>query len=159
MVGNILVRSVCFVIFSIISIPLFGTVDAESENRDSNNAKIEYSLTNDGNKQNIELSEKITMQDCETKYQYHYFPSCNVYYDTKRELYFYLKREKWEAEETLPGSQKNKLGAYVCLELITDRPYIFNSEHSKKYSPRQISLPKKQKNVFSKIFFLLFTRR
>jgi hypothetical protein len=92
------------------------------------------------------------------KYQYHYYPSCKVYYDTAREIYFYLKGENWEVGVTLPSHIKNDLGEYVSLELETDKPYLLNEEHNKKYSSKQLKSKSRQKNVFTKLWFLLFAR-
>jgi len=92
------------------------------------------------------------------KYQYRYYPRGKVYYDTARGVYFYLKGENWEVSISLPIHQKNDLGEYVSLELETDRPYLFNEEHNKKYSSKQLSSEKKQMNVFTKLWILLFAR-
>ena len=92
------------------------------------------------------------------KYQYHYYPRCKVYYDTAREIYFYLKGENWEVGISLPSHLKNDLGEYVSLELDTDRPYVFNKEHNKIYSSKQSNSGKRQKNVFTKLWVLLFAR-
>ena len=92
------------------------------------------------------------------KYQYHYYPRCKVYYDTARGIYFYLKGENWEVGVSLPSHLKNDLGEYVNLELETDRPHLFNEEHNKKYSSKQLNSKKRQKNVFTKLWILLFAR-
>lgn len=91
------------------------------------------------------------------KYKYHYYPRCKVYYDTAREIYFYLKGENWEVGISLPSHLKNDLGEYVNLVLDTDRPYEFNEKHNKKYS-KQSNPEKRQKNVFTKLWILLFAR-
>ena len=92
------------------------------------------------------------------KYQYHYYPSCKVYYDTARKIFFYLKGENWEVGVSLPNHLKSELGEYISLELETDRPYLLNEEHSKKYSSTQLNTEKRQKNVFTKLWILLFAR-
>lgn len=92
------------------------------------------------------------------KYQYHYYPRSKVYYDTARKIYFYLKGENWEVGVTLPGHLKNGLGEYVSLELETSRPYLFHEKHHMKYSPKKSNSEKKQLNVFTKLWILLFAR-
>lgn len=92
------------------------------------------------------------------KYQYRYYPDCKVYHDTARGVYFYLKGENWEVGVSLPSHLKKDLGEYVSLELETDRPYLFNEEHNKKYSSKQLNSDKKQMNVFTKLWILLFAR-
>ena len=78
------------------------------------------------------------------KYQYRYYPSNNVYKDTERGIYFYLKGDKWEVGASLPLPLKEGLGESVSLELNTDKPYIHHAEHVKKYPPKK-SKPKKKK--------------
>ncbi len=77
------------------------------------------------------------------KNHYRYYPSHSVYYDTGRGFYFYLKGDNWEVGASLPGKLKMNLGAYVSLELATEKPYIHHAEHMKKYPPGQL---KKNKN-------------
>jgi len=71
------------------------------------------------------------------KHQYRYYPSCRVYHDTGRELYFYLKGDNWEVGATLPSHLKAGLGESVTLELNTDNPYVYNAEHIKQYPPKK----------------------
>ena len=71
------------------------------------------------------------------KYQYHYYPSCSIYFDVNRNLYFYLSGENWKLSAELPSKLKVKLGDHVSLELETDRPYTKHKEHKKKYPPGQ----------------------
>jgi hypothetical protein len=71
------------------------------------------------------------------KHKYRYYPSSNVYKDTERGLYFYLKGDKWEAGASLPLPLKESLGESVSLELETDKPYIHHTEHVKKYPPKK----------------------
>ena len=92
------------------------------------------------------------------KYQYRYYPRCSVYRDAAREVYFYLKGENWEVGISLPSHLKNDLGEYVSLELETDKPYLFNEKHNKKYSSKQLNSEKRPKNVFTKLWILLFAR-
>ena len=68
------------------------------------------------------------------KYQYSYYPSQNVYHDPDRGLYFYLKGNNWEVGASLPSHLRPGLGESVTLDLETDKPYVHNAEHVKKYS-------------------------
>ena len=79
------------------------------------------------------------------KHQYRYYPSSNVYKDTERGLYFYLKGENWEVGASLPLPQREELGESVSLELDTDKPYIYHPEHVKKYPPKKSKSKKKKK--------------
>lgn len=81
------------------------------------------------------------------KYQYRYYPSNSVYYDSARRLYFYLRGENWEVGASLPTSLKAELGDYVSLELDTDKPYLHYSEHVKQYPPGKTKSKKAQKWV------------
>jgi hypothetical protein len=67
------------------------------------------------------------------KHQYRYYPSSNVYKDTERGIYFYLKGDKWEVGASLPLSLREGLGESVSFELETDKPYIHHAEHVKQY--------------------------
>ena len=78
------------------------------------------------------------------KHQYRYYPSRSVYYDTGRRLYFYIKGDNWEIGASLPNQIRIGLGDSVSIELDTDKPYIYHSEHVKKYPPGQMK--KKNKN-------------
>lgn len=79
------------------------------------------------------------------KHQYRYYPSSNVYKDTEREIYFYLKGDKWEVGASLPLPLRDGLGESVSLELDTDKPYIHHDEHVKKYPPKKSKSKKKNK--------------
>jgi hypothetical protein len=80
------------------------------------------------------------------KHQYWYYPSRSVYYDTGRGLYFYLKGNGWEVGASLPSNLRVGLGDSVSIELDTDKPYIYHSEHVKKYPSGQIKEKHKKKN-------------
>jgi hypothetical protein len=71
------------------------------------------------------------------KYSYHYYPDAAVYFDTSRDLYFYLEGDQWKAGVSLPGSVRVQLGSYVTIEMDTDRPYTHFKEHQAKYPPGQ----------------------
>jgi hypothetical protein len=80
------------------------------------------------------------------KHQYRYYPSRSVYYDTGRELYFYLKGDNWEVGTSLPNSLRVGLGDSVSIELDTDKPYNHHEEHVKKYPPKKSNDNKKKKS-------------
>ena len=80
------------------------------------------------------------------KHQYRYYPGCSVYYDSGRELYFYIKGDHWEVGASLPGHLRVQLGDFVSIELDTDRPYLYHDEHVKKYPPGQLKKKNKKKN-------------
>jgi hypothetical protein len=79
------------------------------------------------------------------KHSYRYYPSSSVYYDTGRELYFYLKGDNWEFGASLPGNLRVQLGDYVSMELDTDKPYVYHADHIKKYPPGQVKDKDKKK--------------
>jgi hypothetical protein len=79
------------------------------------------------------------------KHQYRYYPTQKVYHDTDRDLYFYLKGDNWEVGASIPSRLKAGLGESVTIELDTDKPYVHNSEHTKKY-PAKRPKGKKHKN-------------
>jgi hypothetical protein len=78
------------------------------------------------------------------KYKYYYYPSCSIYFDIERKVYFYLSGDNWEMKAELPSTLEVDLGAHVTLELDTDKPYTNNKEHQKKYSPGQNKNKKKK---------------
>jgi hypothetical protein len=80
------------------------------------------------------------------QYQYRYYPSRSVYYDTDRGLYFYIKGNNWEVGASLPSDLRVELGDSVSIELDTDKPYIYHAEHVKKYPPGQMKKNYKKKN-------------
>ena len=80
------------------------------------------------------------------KHQYRYYPSRSVYYDTGRKLYFYIKGDRWEVGASLPNRIRIGLGDAVKIELDTDKPYIYHSEHVKKYPPGQLKKKHKKKH-------------
>jgi len=67
------------------------------------------------------------------KYQYRYYPNCNVYHDASRGMYFYMKGDGWAVGASLPTDLLSNLGASVNLDMDTDKPYEQNAEHAKQY--------------------------
>ena len=80
------------------------------------------------------------------KHKYRYYPESSVYHDTDRGLYFYIKNGSWEVGASLPYNLQMGLGESVSLELDTDRPYSYHSEHVKQYPPGKVKKSKKNKN-------------
>ena len=76
------------------------------------------------------------------KHKYYYYPSCSIYFDIERKVYFYLSGENWEMKAELPSTLKVKLGDHVTLELETDKPYTNHKKHQKKYPPGQVKKKK-----------------
>ena len=80
------------------------------------------------------------------KYTYRYYPSCSVYYDMYRKLYFYLEGENWRLSASLPHAIQVRLGDHVSIEMDTDKPYTHYQEHKRKYPPGQLKKKAKHKN-------------
>jgi len=70
-----------------------------------------------------------------SKYRYRYYPANSVYFDSARQIYFYLKGENWEVGASLPAGLKTDFGDYVSIELDTDKSYVYYSKHKKQYPP------------------------
>lgn len=79
-----------------------------------------------------------------TKHHYRYYPDERVYYDTGRGAYFYLDNGTWRMSIGLPGSIRLE-SRYVSLELDTDEPYRYFSEHEAKYPPDKMKGKKNKK--------------
>ena len=79
------------------------------------------------------------------KHQYRYYPSCSVYFDIGRSVYFYLEGDNWRVSVELPNHLHARLGGSVVVEMDTDKPYLKNEYHKQKYPPGQ-SKKKKSKN-------------
>ena len=80
------------------------------------------------------------------KHHYRYYPGCSVYYDRGRELYFYIKGDRWDVGVSLPNHLRVRLGDSVSIELDTDKPYLHHAEHVKKYPPGQLKKKHKKKH-------------
>ncbi|MDX1707540.1 MAG: hypothetical protein R3274_02995 [Desulfobacterales bacterium] len=79
------------------------------------------------------------------KHLYRYYPSCSVYYDCGRRIYFYINGDHWQVGASLPDRLRIRLGDSVNIELHTDKPYIHYAEHQKKYPPGQLKKKHKMK--------------
>ena len=51
------------------------------------------------------------------KYNYHYYPHNSVYFDTHRNLYFYLEGNTWRMSVSLPKEIYVELGDHVSIEM------------------------------------------
>ncbi|MFO7716848.1 hypothetical protein [Desulfosarcina sp.] len=80
-----------------------------------------------------------------SKRQYQYFPSCSVYHDAHRGLFFYLSGSFWQVAASLPHDLKMQLGNHVSIEMDTDKPYIYHDQHKKQYPPGQMKKINKEK--------------
>ena len=84
------------------------------------------------------------------KYNYRYYPSCSVYFDLNRSIYFYLEGDNWRASVELPNHLRIRLGEYVVVEMDTDKPYLEYQNHKNKYPPGQLKQKKGKKWVKAK---------
>ena len=67
-----------------------------------------------------------------------YFPEHNFYFDLQRNVYIYLSGDKWQVGVMLPtilAKVDLNVAVKVELELDSDTPQKFNSEHKEKYKP------------------------
>ena len=68
-------------------------------------------------------------------YRYHYYPTAEFYFDTGRNMYFYLdSRGRWSFSVNLPLHLRSHLyNGYVEIEMENDRPYLRHEYHKNKY--------------------------
>ncbi|MDX2453004.1 hypothetical protein [Desulfosarcina sp.] len=79
------------------------------------------------------------------KHSYRYYRNEHTYYDTDRNLYFYLERGGWRIAASLPNHIKLS-NDFVTVELETDKPYEHYEEHTEKYPPGQMKKWKNKKD-------------
>lgn len=79
------------------------------------------------------------------KYNYHYYPSAQVYFDVSRGCYFYLSDGDWNMSMSLPLSMRVRLGDHVSIAMDTERPYTQFAVHKKMYPPGQLKMKKQGK--------------
>ena len=135
----------CFIVSN--SAVFAGDIDGTRQEQDSGIKTPEasdklgaQSLSNQGNRQ---------------MYSYRYYPSCSVYYDIDRSLYYYLEDGDWKESASLPSKLEKKLGDYVKIEMDTDKPYTDHEKHVQNFPPNESR--KIKSNVWSKlVVFLLF---
>ena len=99
------------------------------------------------------LSNQSPLKGHRQKYSYRYYPSCSVYYDVDRRLYFYPENDSWKIFSILPGALERKLGRYVEIEMDNDKPYTDNNKHVKEFSAKDSK--KTKDKMWSKLIFLL----
>jgi hypothetical protein len=83
------------------------------------------------------------------KHKYQYYPSCRVYFDPSRDIYFYLDGPNWRFSVSLPHTIQ-LVGDYVSIEMNTDKPYIYYDEHKRKYPPGKLK-KKNKKNKYKRL--------
>jgi len=78
------------------------------------------------------------------KYHYHYYPDSYIYFDTGRNVYFYLEGSSWTMSASLPAHLRVSLGTRVTLEMNDDRPYLEHDDHREKYPGKKGKNKKKK---------------
>jgi len=68
-------------------------------------------------------------------YDYWYYPDVQVYFDSRRGLYFYYSNNRWIETRVLPTYWRARLGSHVSIHSRYNRPYIEHGAHSRKYPP------------------------
>ncbi|MDF1577056.1 MAG: hypothetical protein RQ753_04190 [Desulfurivibrionaceae bacterium] len=68
-------------------------------------------------------------------YRYRYYPGSEVYYDTSRNLYFYISGGVWLSAPVLPGSVWIDRDNFVTMEVNDPRPYFYHRDTLKRYPP------------------------
>jgi hypothetical protein len=80
------------------------------------------------------------------KYTYYYYPDAGVYFDTARQLYFYMDDGRWRISVSLPRHLHVRLDDHVTIHMNSDRPYTHYRKHKKKFPPGQMKKKHKKKN-------------
>ena len=104
----------------------------------------------------IQPKEHSRLENPETackKYSYQYYPNCSVYFDIQRSLYFYREDDNWKIFAALPKNLERQLDDFVTIETDSDKPYLDNDKHVKKFPPEDSRKPKK--NRLSKLIYIL----
>ena len=68
-----------------------------------------------------------------SKYTYVYYPSHQVYFDSHRNLYFYLSNNHWRKTSRSP--MRNPPGTSITIIMNTDRPYHHHADVKRRYPP------------------------
>ena len=76
------------------------------------------------------------------RYSYIYYPSCYVYFDIGRKVYFYLEGATWRMCVSLPSSIRIVSSEGVSIVMDTNMPYAHFGKHKEKYPPGQIKKKK-----------------
>lgn len=61
------------------------------------------------------------------KFTYAHYPSCNVYFDRERKLWFWIEGRDWKIGVELPSRIRIDESEGVTIELDTDTPYASGS--------------------------------
>ena len=141
----------CFIVFNIIGFAADSGGIQQKERSGLENPEIANKYKKDS------FSNQPLLKGHRQKYSYRYYPSCAVYYDIHRKLYFYLEDDNWKIFAFLPSNFEGKLDDYVKIEMDNDKPYLENVKHIKEFPPED---PRKKKNnMWSKlILFLLYSQ-
>ena len=146
-----LVIGFCFIVFNIIGFAADRGGIQQKERSGLESPEIAYKYEKDS------FSNQSLLKGHRQKYLYRYYPSCAVYYDIHRKLYYYLEDDNWKIFAFLPSNFKGKLDDYVKIEMDNDKPYLDNDKHVKEFPPEDSR--KKKNNMWSKlIFFLLYNQ-
>lgn len=68
---------------------------------------------------------------------YYYYPSVRVYFHYPTGYYFYLSGNTWVRTRVLPHNIHLSPSERVHLDINSNKPYLYNKEHSRMYVPRQ----------------------
>ncbi len=79
------------------------------------------------------------------KHVYRYYPSSQIYFDTGKGLYFFLKNRAWTMSASLPGGIRLSVNDFVTIEMDHDRPYTYHADVQKKYPPGHLKKKDKDK--------------
>jgi hypothetical protein len=108
---------------------------------------------------NIQYREYLALESLRAEheypkiYSYRYYPSCSVYYDVNRKLYYYIEDDNWTISQSLSSNLERKLGDHVKIDMDNDKPYIDHHKHVKEFQPED---SKRTKNkLWSKLIFVL----
>jgi hypothetical protein len=66
--------------------------------------------------------------------QYYYYPASGVYLNVATGTYYYMNGGSWQMGMSLPPTMIIDSGAYVSLQLDTDRPYLYYDQHRGQYA-------------------------
>ena len=102
--------------------------------------------------QKQDYHNKNILMRSQKSYSYRYYPSCAVYYDTNRKLYYYLQDGSWKIFSYLPHRFKREMGYYVKLNMNTDKPYTYFANHIRQFPP----INSGKKNLWSEAIYILF---
>ena len=144
----IFVIGFCFNVFNIIGFAADRGGIQQKERSGLENPEIANKYEKDS------FSNQSLLKGHRQKYLYRYYPSCAVYYDINRKLYYYLEDDNWKIFAVLPSNFEGKLDDYVKIEMDNDKPYLENDKHVKEFPPED---PRKKKNnMWSKLILFLF---